>query len=248
MELGRVGPRSGPGRLPPYGGDYLGLLQSVVGECAVLAGGSGTKHVCPLYGPTYRGRVSNTYSLLLTEVAWLHAVEARWFNDTETLIRAGSDAWRVCSMPWNHRFVKGDRNSVGKAVLQFMYVMVRDEVRLIAGDFNQGFRYVTAVMEALRADGLFESYSKVHASHDHAGSGMEITAIMINYTGSGVPCQVLRKESFQNLDNNEYGIKFKDTSCHIPLAFIVSPLDTNPHRGGWSCCCHTHCRIWLWNT
>ena len=181
-------------------------------------GASCTKHVRPLCSAAYLGSVPNRNSPLRTEVAW------------------------------NHLFVRGCRNTVGQAMMQFMYLMVRDKVRFIAGDFNQGFGDVTAVMEALGADVFFESYSKVHASDDHAGSGMEITAIMINYTGSGVPCQVLRKESFQNLDNNEYGIKFKDTSCHIPLAFIVSLLDTNPHRGGWSCCCHTHCRIWLWNT
>ena len=65
--------------------DYSGLVQSVVGECSVLTGASGTKHVKLLYGTSYRGRVLNTFSDLLPEVAWFHAVEVRWFNDTEPL-------------------------------------------------------------------------------------------------------------------------------------------------------------------
>ena len=81
----------------------------------------------------------NTFSDLLPEVAWFHAVEVRWFNDTEPLTRAGSDAWWVCSVHWRHDSVKGGKNLVGKAMLQFMYLMVRDKVRLIAGDFNRGF-------------------------------------------------------------------------------------------------------------
>ena len=138
--------------------DYSGLVQSVSGGCAVLGRASGTKHVCPLYGTSYRGRVLNTFSDLLPEVAWFHAVEVRWFNDTEPLTRAGSDAWWVCSVHWRHDSVKGGKNLVGKAMLQFMYLMVRDKVRLIAGDFNQCFRYITAVMDALMAKDLFESY------------------------------------------------------------------------------------------
>ena len=214
--------------------DYSGLVQSVVGECSVLAGASGTKHVKPLYGDLYRQSVPNTFSEHMPEVAWFHAVEARWYNGTEILTRAGARAWRLCTVHWHYDFVKGGRNSVGLAMLQLMYLMVRDKVRIVAGDFNQGFRYVTAVMEALMAKGLFLSYSKVHASDDHAGSGMEITAILINYSGSDVPCQVFRKESFQGLDNDDLGIKSTDTSCHIPLVFIVGRSDANPHRGGRS--------------
>ena len=203
-----------------------------VGAMAVVAGATGHKIITPLYGHAFNGEIPNTNSPYTYALGWFFARQVSWSAaelDTQEerhfqpLLRAGAASWRVCTVHWQYEFTKKDK--VGLEMLQFFYLMLRDHVRTITGDFYHGHRYVDPVMAFWHGKGYCESWTMACA-----GLFDEIVVVLINYNDGDPPAQLKRNQVLDGIDQTYFGVPGNDRDSHAPLMFFVEAADAKRRR------------------
>ena len=135
---------------------------------------------------------------------------------SEIVERCGRPSWRVATVHYHNVAAKRGAEAVKYALANFLRLMIRDRVDIVGGDFNQAHKYVREVCEALGAP--FQILE---------GRGPEVSAVMFFHKGF----EPYHVEARHNLaDQEEFGIKERDTSTHYPLAMLMHPSSVYPDQ------------------
>ena len=93
-------------------------------------------HCDMVHRPAYYGMPSWTPKQM--QCLWFLTVDiCACDHDLNPLDRAGQHYWRVCSLHLNNDHAK-QRQGVRETLANFLGLMLRDQVGVITGDFNQG--------------------------------------------------------------------------------------------------------------
>ena len=198
------------------------------GCLSVLAGAAGRKVVSPTYGLDFSGQIFRPFKDEWKKGERIHAacmytVDVTWFNENGELVqRAGLDSWRVTSFHMDHVEAKSGANgSGGKTLASVFGLAMRDQHRVLAGDFNAAQRYVCPTLNKL-IEGQ-KDFAGITYQYLESPLSSEIGIVIFNYPGT---VQLTGEVKFGRFGKDSkfwqaLGLRSTDKDAHYPQVVMI---------------------------